>query len=47
MVESREEARTPPEPDPALFMIPEHHLESSIEPEYIAAVMDTGPPERE
>jgi len=44
-LESREEARTPEEPDPALFIIPDHHLESSIEPEYIAAVIDTGPPE--
>lgn len=44
---ARDDARTPPEPDPALFTIAHDDPLSSVEPEYIAAVMDTGPPDPE
>lgn len=42
---AREEARTPPEPDPTLFAIADEHPSDPPEPEYIAAVMNTGPPD--
>lgn len=43
---AREEARTPPEPDLALFTVPDDdHLADTPEPEYIAAVLNTGPPD--
>ncbi|WP_037161271.1 hypothetical protein [Rhodococcoides fascians] len=42
---AREEARTPPEPDPTLFAIADEHPSGPPEPEYIAAVMNTGPPD--
>lgn len=42
---AREEARTPPEPDLALFTVPDEHRADAPEPEYIAAVINTGPPD--
>ncbi|OZD18288.1 hypothetical protein CH253_17645 [Rhodococcus sp. 06-156-3C] len=42
---AREEARTPPEPDLALFTVPDENPVDVLEPEYIAAVMNTGPPD--
>lgn len=42
---AREEARVPPEPEPTLFTVPDSGIGGELEPEYIAAVMDTGPPE--
>ncbi|MGB7235836.1 MAG: hypothetical protein WBD41_07590, partial [Rhodococcus sp. (in: high G+C Gram-positive bacteria)] len=42
---AREEARTPPEPDLALFTVPDENPGDVLEPEYIAAVMNTGPPD--
>ena len=43
---AREEAHTPPDPDLALFTIPgDQRVDQFIEPEYITAVMNTGPPD--
>lgn len=42
---AREGARTPPEPDQGLFAIGDDHPSDPPEPEYIAAVMSTGPPD--
>ena len=42
---AREEARTPPEPDPTLFAIADEHPSDPPEAEYIAAVLNTGPPD--
>nr|WP_141216867.1 MULTISPECIES: hypothetical protein [unclassified Rhodococcus (in: high G+C Gram-positive bacteria)] len=42
---AREDARTPPEPELALFTVPGEDPADALEPEYIAAVMNTGPPE--
>ncbi|OZC62827.1 hypothetical protein CH267_00270 [Rhodococcus sp. 06-621-2] len=42
---ARDEARTPPEPDLALFTVPDEDPADALEAEYIAAVLSTGPPE--
>ena len=42
---AREDARTPPDPDLALFSIAEDRPLGAPEPDYISAVMNTGPPD--